>query len=165
MKSQPLARQSFDDIPTSAMNSRLKLDTSYSPVGSPSDIGSPGHVIPMLPNGHPGSAGSSVGSGIDAVVRGTVCVGKDVLSGITSVRSPLVMPAKRANTDLLKFDEADEMFMADDLDHEERAATIGPGAWASSSGHGFTLMTDSGLTMTGTAAQPLNTTEATWIDQ
>lgn len=181
MKSRPLTRQSFDDVLTSAMDSKLQLDASYSPVGSPSDIGSPGHVIPMLPNGRPGSAGSSIGSGLDAVVRGTARVGKDVLSGITGVRSPRLMPAKRASTDLLKFDEAEEMFIVDDLDghgeflepskaltpikHEESVATIGPGAWASPSGHGFTLMTDSGLTVTGGSAQPLNAPETTWIDQ
>ncbi|CCA77274.1 hypothetical protein PIIN_11252 [Serendipita indica DSM 11827] len=76
------------------------------------------------------------------------------------------MPAKRASTDLLKFDEAEEMFIVDDLDghgeflepskaltpikHEESVATIGPGA---------------GLTVTGGSAQPLNAPETTWIDQ
>ena len=180
MKSRPLARQSFDDILTSAMDSRLLLDASYSPAGSPSDIGSPGHVIPMLPNGRPGSAGSSIGSGLDAVVRGTTRVGKDVWSGIAGVRSPRLMPAKRVSTDLLKFDEEEEMFMVDDLDihgepsdppkvftpikHEESTATIGVGAQGNSSGAGFTLMTDSGMTITGAPTQSSNA-ETTWIDQ
>ncbi|KAG8830050.1 hypothetical protein FRC17_005551 [Serendipita sp. 399] len=176
--SRPGARRSFDENLTSAMESRLQLDASYSPSGSSSDIASPGHVIPMLPNGRPGSSGSGTGlaTGIDAVVRGTTRVGKEMWGGLSNVRSPRLLPTKRnsATPDLLKFDEEEEMFIVDDLDvpiegagaspkeplastsvpdstlrKEESVTTIAPGIWLSPGSVAYPRMTDSGMTIIG----------------
>ncbi|KAG8824209.1 hypothetical protein FRC19_002278 [Serendipita sp. 401] len=178
--SRPGTRRSFDDNLTSAMESQLQLHASYSPSGSSSDIVSPGHVIPMLPNGRPGSSGSGSGlaTGIDAVVRGTTRVGKEVWGGLSNVRSPRLLPTKRnsATADLLKFDEEEEMFIVDDLDvaaeaqvgspqetftaipavdstlkKDESVATIAPGTWSVPGSVAYPRMTDSGMTITGSS--------------
>ncbi|KAG8793154.1 hypothetical protein FRC16_011122, partial [Serendipita sp. 398] len=178
--SRPGTRRSFDDNLTSAMESQLQLHASYSPSGSSSDIASPGHVIPMLPNGRPGSSGSGSGlaTGIDAVVRGTTRVGKEVWGGLSNVRSPRLLPTKRnsATADLLKFDEEEEMFIVDDLDvaaeaqigspqetftaipavdstlkKDESVATIAPGTWSVPGSVAYPRMTDSGMTITGSS--------------
>jgi hypothetical protein len=127
--------KSFDDGLSSAMESHLQLHASYLPSGSSLDVATPGRVIPMLPNGRPGSSGSGVTAGLDAVVRSTTRVGKEVWSGLGNVKSPRLMPTKRSSTsaDLLKFDEEDEMFMVDGI--EEAGAFEGvrnPEAWGDS---------------------------------
>jgi hypothetical protein len=53
-------------------------------------------------------------------------VGKEVWGGISSVRSPRIVPTKRSSaggstSDLLKFDEEDEIFVVDDLDGDRLA--------------------------------------------
>jgi hypothetical protein len=177
--------KSFDDGLSSAMESRLQLHASYSPSGSSSDVASPGHVIPMLPNGRPGSSGNGVSAGLDAVVRSTTRVGKEVWSGLGHVRSPRLMPTKRssASADLLKFDEEEEMFMVDGLEEtggtegardptspstrrEGSLATIGAGIGLR---YPLTSMTDSGLTVIGpaTGATLAGTPgeEGTWVEQ
>lgn len=163
-----LIRHSFDESISSAIGSNLQLDTSYSPSGS-SDIASPGQVIPMLPNGKPGSvtSGVNIAGGLDAVVRGTTRVGKEMWGGLTSARSPRLMPTttKRSSAtgDLLKFDEEEEMFMVDDLEVAGEAsrtspsrntmkkdaseATINPITWSVESGTIYPRMTDSGMTI------------------
>jgi hypothetical protein len=175
-------RHSFDDSISSAIGSNLQLDASYSPSGSSSDMASPGRVIPMSPNGKPGSVGSGVNiaGGLDAVVRGTTRVGKEMWGGLTSARSPRLMPttAKRSSAtgDLLKFDEEEEMFMVDDLEvvgeasstspsgnamkKEASEATINPITWSVESGTIYPRMTDSGMTI-GASTQATSTSTST----
>ncbi len=177
-----LVSGSFDDGLSSAMDSHLQLNASYSPSGSSSDIASPGRVIPMLPNGRPGSSGSGVSASLDAVMRGTTRMGKEVWSGLGNVRSPRLMPTKRSSVsaDLLKFDEEDEMFMVDGLEEttpakdlegdpgmkkEGSLATIGPGIGIR---YPLTGMTDSGMTVIGPSTSHSTShtgEEGTWVEQ
>jgi len=132
-------------------------------------MASPGRVIPMAPNGRPGSAGGGVNiaGGLDAVVRSTTRVGKEMWGGLTSARSPRLMPTTMKRTsatgDLLKFDEEEEMFMVDDLEvagdasntspsgnamkKDASEATINPITWSVESGTIYPRMTDSGMTV------------------
>lgn len=118
-----ILRRSMDESLSSAIESHLRLDASYSPSGS-SDVASPGRVIPMLPNGRPGSGGSGIV--LDSIVRGTARVGKEVWGGLSGVRSPRTLPSKRSSgggsgPDLLKFNEEDELFVVDDLEDDKLA--------------------------------------------
>lgn len=117
-----ILRRSMDESLSSAIESHLRLDASYSPSGS-SDVASPGRVIPMLPNGRPGSGGSGIV--LDSIVRGTARVGKEVWGGLSGVRSPRILPSKRSSVggsgDMLKFDEEDELFVVDDLEGDKLA--------------------------------------------
>lgn len=175
---------SFDESLSSAMESNLQLDSSYSPTGSSSDIASPGRVMPMLPNGRPGSVGSGVGiaGGLEAVVRGTTRVGKEVWGGIASARSPRLLPTKRPNStpDMPKFDEEEEMFIVDGLDiaegltntlnppnqtkREASEATIKPVAWNTESSGIYPRMTDSSTTILGSSTSR-GTEDGTWVAQ
>jgi len=178
----------FDDGLSLAIESHLQLNASHSPSGSSSDMASPGRVIPMLPNGRPGSGGNGVSAGLDAVVRSTARVGKEVWTGLGAVRSPRLMPTKRANNpaDLLKFDEEDEMFVVDGLEdggalegttnlgaveedgsrREGSLATIGPGIGIH---YPLSGTVDGGSTKVGISPAVLSAgppgEEGTWVEQ
>ncbi|PVF93762.1 hypothetical protein CPB86DRAFT_741952 [Serendipita vermifera] len=179
-------QHSFDDSITSAIETRLQLDASYSPSGSSSGVASPGRVIPMAPNGRPSSSGNgTIGAGLEAVMRGTTRVGKEVLGSLGHVRSPRLMPTKRTSTtgELLKFDEAEEMFMVDGFEVENASddvsappgesahqairtegssATIGPNV----NEIRYPLMTDSGMTIVSPkAVRGAVGDEGTWVTQ